>query len=51
MAKINIPFRVHDNDQPYSGLEMRQKDAVLLESLQRIANSLESLLNTLNNKK
>ena len=41
MSKINIPFSVVE--QAYSNQEMRAKDAVLLESLQRIANSLESL--------
>ena len=41
MAKINIPFGVVE--QAYSNLEMRAKDAVLLETLQRIANSLEDI--------
>ena len=53
MAKINIPFKVGSQlggeDQPYSNHEIRLKDAVTLETLQRIANSLESLNNTLGN--
>ena len=52
MAKeIHIPFKVHDTDTQYSGLEVRKKDAVLLETLQRIANSLEELTDTLQNTK
>ena len=55
MAKINIPFKVGSQlggeDQPYSNHEIRLKDAVTLETLQRIANSLEELTDTLQNTK
>ena len=53
MAKINIPFKVGNQlggeDRPFDNHELRLKAAVELETLQRIANALESLNTTLAN--
>ena len=46
MQEIRIPFPVVE--QLYNNREIREKDAVLLESLQRIANALENLNEKLN---
>ena len=46
---INIPFKI--NDRGYGPEETRKSDAVTLETLQRIANALEDILDSLNNKK
>tara|TARA_Y100000361_G_C11065296_1_gene292683 strand:+ start:534 stop:701 length:168 start_codon:yes stop_codon:yes gene_type:complete len=46
MADINIPFKIHDRG--YNNIEERTKDAVLLETLQRIANALEDVSEKLN---
>tara|TARA_Y100000593_G_scaffold95015_1_gene198272 strand:- start:23069 stop:23242 length:174 start_codon:yes stop_codon:yes gene_type:complete len=39
MSDIKIPFKV--NAQGYTNVEIKSKDAITLEVLQRIANSLE----------
>ena len=47
MAKdINIPFKIHDRG--YNPEEERRRDAVMLETLQRIANALEDVSEKLN---
>ena len=46
MQEIRIPFPVVE--QLYNNREIREKDAVLLESLQRIANALENINEKLN---
>ena len=46
---INIPFKV--SDRGYSNEETRTKDAVTLETLQRIANALEDISDKLNSSK
>ena len=44
---INIPFKV--DDRGYSNEQMKAKDAVTLETLQRIANALENIDGQLKN--
>ena len=47
MAKdIVIPFKIHDRG--YNPEEERKRDAVMLETLQRIANALEDVSQRLN---
>ena len=43
---INIPFKIHDRG--YNPEEERRRDAVMLETLQRIANALEDVSDKLN---
>ena len=47
--QINIPFKV--SDRGYSNEELRTKDAVTLETIQRIANALEDILADLKSNK
>ena len=43
MGKINIPFDIN-SDGRYTDQEQRKKDAITLETIQRIANALEELV-------